>query len=223
MRSSSKSAPTLYFRSKSNHYPMRTCILWCALLLLCSCNKTVDALLQKVISDPAANKTTTASQFVRYTIAAGQHYAAQNNFQTIDTDTLKFVVRFDSSAIYKSVTPENQYDINKLYGFSDNNAQHHEYSARFGWAWNNGALHLYAYVYNEGKIVSKELGPVAIGTDVACSIVVKGSTYVFTWDDQQVMVPRLSTTPKAKGYLLYPYFGGDEVAPHLVTIWIKAL
>jgi hypothetical protein len=34
-------------------------------------------------------------------------------------------------------------------------------------------------------------------------------------------LPRLATTEKAKGYQLYPYFGGDEAAPHQVNIWIK--
>jgi hypothetical protein len=34
-------------------------------------------------------------------------------------------------------------------------------------------------------------------------------------------MPRKSTTIKAVGYKLYPYFGGDELAPHPVSIWIK--
>jgi hypothetical protein len=34
-------------------------------------------------------------------------------------------------------------------------------------------------------------------------------------------MPRLASTRKAKGYQLYPYFGGDEVAPHLINIWVK--
>ncbi|MEO5783498.1 MAG: hypothetical protein ABIQ07_09520 [Ginsengibacter sp.] len=34
-------------------------------------------------------------------------------------------------------------------------------------------------------------------------------------------LPRTSTTAKAIGYKLYPYFGGDETAPHEIDIWIK--
>ncbi|MBD0352813.1 MAG: hypothetical protein ICV65_16845, partial [Flavisolibacter sp.] len=45
---------------------------------------------------------------------------------------------------------------------------------------------------------------------------------IFTINDERTAMPRLSTTPRAKGYLLYPYFGGDEVAPHDVTIRIKS-
>jgi hypothetical protein len=33
----------------------------------------------------------------------------------------------------------------------------------------------------------------------------------------------MATTPKGQGYQLYPYFGGDETAPHDINIWIKNL
>jgi hypothetical protein len=47
------------------------------------------------------------------------------------------------------VIPENQYDINKLWGFSEGiNNQYN--SARIGWSWNNDALRLYGYVYAKG-------------------------------------------------------------------------
>ncbi len=35
------------------------------------------------------------------------------------------------------------------------------------------------------------------------------------------IMPRASTTVKSSGYKLYPYFGGDEFAPHDVRVWIK--
>jgi hypothetical protein len=200
--------------------PMRASTLCSILLLLCSCNKAVDAIVEKTISSPA-DKSIPTSGFTQYTIKSGQHYVSNNNYKPIEIDELKFAVRFDSSAIYQTVAPVNQYDINKLYGFSDNNTDHHQYSARFGWAWNKGALRLYAYVYNGGKVTSKELGPIAIGTEVVCSIKVKGNTYIFRWNDKEIVMPRHSTIPKAKGYLLYPYFGGDETAPHDVNVWIR--
>jgi len=34
---------------------------------------------------------------------------------------------------------------------------------------------------------------------------------------------RASSTATAVGYKLYPYFGGDEAAPHDINIWIKEL
>jgi hypothetical protein len=183
-------------------------------LLLCSCSKSPDINLEdRTLTryDPTHN----------FTISAGKHFANGNLYKSIETEELKFSVRFDSSAIYQCLLPINQYDINKLYGFSDNNANHHQFSARFGWRWSDNALHLFAYVYNNGIVIAKELGSVAIGKEVNCSIKVLGATYIFTMDEIMEHLPRSSTTLLAKGYLLYPYFGGDELAPHDVNVWIK--
>jgi hypothetical protein len=116
------------------------------LLLVCSCKK--ETAFQKALT----------SVFKEFIISQGQHYAANNVLKEIELIELKFIVRFDSSAIYTSFNPENQYDINKLYGFSDNGEQHHLYSARIGWRWSEGALHLFGYTYNNGIREEKELG-----------------------------------------------------------------
>jgi hypothetical protein len=108
-----------------------------------------------------------------------------------------------------------------LYGFSDNNADHHQYSARFGWRWSDKALRLFAYIYNKGLVTSQELTTIEIGSEVICSIKVTSTNYLFTVNDITTQLPRMATTEKAKGYQLYPYFGGDEVAPHQINIWIK--
>lgn len=199
---------------------MKYFILSCAAfsLLFTSCNKTVDHLIQKNI----ISKSQTSAP-VTYIIKQGEHYADRNNFTSIETSTLAFVAKFDSSAIYTSKDAVNQYDINKLYGFSDNNAHHHSYSARFGWSWTDNHLHLYAYVYNEGIVTSKHLGTADLGKEINCSIRVDAGQYIFTVNGQSTSMPRKSTTEKAKGYLLYPYFGGDETAPHNVTIQITNL
>jgi hypothetical protein len=189
-----------------------------AIVLLCSCNKSIDQLIEKRI--PAKS---TDVGYTAYTIKTGAHYADQSSYKNIETSELSFAVRFDSSAIYTTKNSENQYDINKLYGFSDNNAQHHEYSARFGWSWTNNALHLYAYVYNAGQRTMTDLGTIAIGSEAKCSIKVTGTNYQFVLNDQSTNIERSSKTPTAKGYMLYPYFGGDEVAPHTITIRIKDL
>ena len=62
---------------------------------------------------------------------------------------------------------------------------------------------------------------VAIGSELHCSIKVQGEVYQFTVDGKTETMPRMSTTQNGKGYQLYPYFGGDEGAPHDVRIWIK--
>ncbi len=188
------------------------------LLLFTSCNKTVDQLIERSLTSKAET-----SKYLTYRIKQGEHYADHNDYSPIETSELKFVVKFDSSAIYTSKDVVNQFDINKLYGFSDNNTHHHQYSARFGWSWTNSALHLYAYVYNEGVVVKEDLGTAPLNTEISCSIKVEESDYLFRMNDKIMSMPRKSTTPKAKGYRLYPYFGGDETAPHDITIQIKNL
>lgn len=203
-----------YFDAPILHRPMKTSVLFSAvaLLLLCaSCHK----------EEAAQNLSTTPDAFVEFVIPKGEHYAVNNVFKPIETAAMNFMVRFDSSAIYTTADPENQYDINKLYGFSDNNGQHHLFSARIGWRWSDGALRLFAYTYNNGIRNEKELATVAIGKEHHCAIQVADSFYIFFVNEKILSMPRLSATSTAKGYQLYPYFGGDEVAPHEVRIWIS--
>lgn len=159
--------------------------------------------------------------FVDYFIRKGQQYADQNPLTPVEYTELRFTVKFDSSAVYTTKDPSNQYDINKLYGFADNASFHQLYSARFGWRWSDNALRLFAYIYNNGTRLSRELGTVQIGAEHKCSIKVAGATYIFSLNAKSDTLARASTTAKGSGYKLYPYFGGDEVAPHDIKISIK--
>ena len=179
--------------------------------LFCSCAKEKTTLSQ------GANET----QFKKYTIRKGGQYADENKFSATTYSELKFVAKFDSSAIYTTTDPGNQYDINKLYGFSDNGTTHQQFSARFGWRWSDNALRLFGYVYNNGVRDSKELGTVRIGAENNCAIRVTAGSYVFTLNGTTDSLPRASAGAKAIGYKLYPYFGGNETAPHDVYIWIS--
>src|SRR5215217_5037468 len=139
---------------------MKTSILCCVLLVLCGCHKTYDAYLTNT---PATSVQIPDDGFIQYHIKSGEHSVSNNVYKPVEVTQMAFAVQFDSGAVYTTKAPVNQYDINKLYGFADNGSDHHQYSARFGWAWNEGALRLYAYVYNAGKVASKELGSIPIG------------------------------------------------------------
>jgi hypothetical protein len=188
------------------------------IIFLTGCKKTAEPILNKTVV--TGNYP---SRFIQYTIQEGNQFCDQSAFVPVETTEMKFAVRFDSSAIYKTILEENQYDINKLFGFSDNNSEHHLYSARIGWGWSENALRLYAYVYNDGIRESKEIGTIEIGSTVNCSIRPQGNVYVFTVNGSKVEMPRLSVTETAIGYQLYPYFGGDEMAPHSINIWIRLI
>lgn len=183
-----------------------------ALLLFCRCSKS--GVLENLSTSPS---------FQEFIIPQGQHTATENPFKPVETSEVKFVVKFDSSAIYQTVNPGNQDDINKLWGFADNGGHHQHYSARFGWRWSHGTLRLFAYTYNNGIRETKELGAIGIGEEALCSIRIAGKQYIFTLNDKTETMHRQSSTEKGKGYQLYPYFGGDEIAPHEVKVWVKEL
>lgn len=185
------------------------------LLILFSCTK-------QNVSIPAKTHSATA-EFIKYTIRSGQQFCDDNKFVQTSYSELRFIAKFDSSVIYKTITADNQYDINKLYGFSDSNSTHQQFSARFGWRWSDNALRLFGYVYNNGIRDSKELGTAVIGADNNCSIRVTTKNYIFSLNGKTDSLPRACTNLKAIGYRLYPYFGGDETAPHNIYIWIKEL
>lgn len=185
---------------------------------------TTSVASQKLGTGVAAAALPNLTGYTLYTIKKGQHDASPRPFKTISLTEQKFSVVFDSSCVYTSTTPANQADINKLYGFSDNNGLHQSYSARWGWRWYNNKLSLQAYVYNKGSWTYSDIGTIAIGTVNTCSIKVQKGSYLFTLNNTiKVTVPRAATTTKGAGYQLYPYFGGDEVAKKDVKIWIKPL
>jgi hypothetical protein len=57
---------------------------------------------------------------------------------------------------------------------------------------------------------------------IRCAIQAKEDLYEFWIEgEKKAVMPRNAATGKASGYLLYPYFGGDETAPCDICIWIR--
>lgn len=178
------------------------------MLFLLSCKKENPGIFVEKTGTPSLVNT-----YLRYTILKGQHFSGHSTFKIFNKNKMAFKVKFDSSAIYQTLDVDNQYDVNKLYGFSEGN-DHHKNSARIGWAWNLNALRLYAYVYVNGERKIKEITNVAIGPEIVCEILILKSEYSFTINKTTVAVVRFISGPAIAGYCLYPYFGGNETAPH---------
>lgn len=192
---------------------MRKFLLTCfsALILMASsCDKTADDLLNPEQKDG----------YRLYTIRKGTQSSGTLT-SAVNTTELKFKVIFDSTAIYTCVTPENQKDINKLYGFSDCGKEHHSESARFGWRWSDNALRLFAYCYKNSVMSFKEIGTVTIGAENSCSIRIDGGNYVFNLNGTEVTMERGCTDTTGSRFKLFPFFGGSENAPHDILIKIK--
>lgn len=163
-----------------------------------------------------------ANQFKTFRITRGQHYSDNATYKPLSgLKSMLFTAIFDSTAIYYTASPQNQSDINKLYGFADNNQTHHAFSARIGWRWISNKLELLGYVYNDSLVSFSPIGYFPLNTELQCKIEISNSRYLIGVNSNTITMPRSSQGITATGYQLYPYFGGDETAPHDIYIQIR--
>lgn len=163
-----------------------------------------------------------------YLIKEGQHKSnvqgslPGNGLRSLKSERLAFTARFDRSAIY-NLGDDDQYDINKLFGFSDCNSHHQTNSARFGWTYNlkTEMVDIYAYVYSNGDRKIKKLGAARIGETKQYVLAVSEGHFQFSFDNTVEEFERGASCSTGLYYMLYPYFGGNRPAPHDITIAIK--
>lgn len=209
--------------------PFLTIITVCTFILLNSCKRGSDTKKTEAPKsvDGAFNHLQNASKdsqsYTIYTIPKGQHSSGNSTFKSRITSSMRFEVVFDKSAIYDIEGSGNQGDINKLYGMSDCGSHHQTNSARFGWRWFEGNLEIWAYVYHGGTRAYKKISTIAIDTAQQYELLLDGNDYVFRVNGVgEVVLPR-GCSGTGVGYQLYPYFGGNEVAPHDISIKIRDL
>ncbi|MEJ7737783.1 MAG: hypothetical protein WKF97_10180 [Chitinophagaceae bacterium] len=187
-------------------------------VILCAC---LISACQKAAIPPDQNvdaKITVQKSLTEYIIRKGNHYSDQTEYQLISTNAIRAKVKFDNSAIYTSKDAVNQGDVNKLVGFSDCGTNHHQNSARLGWSWNGKDVMLYAYAYVDSVRIIKTLGAVNLNESFSCSVSTKGSYYYFTMNNYSDSIPAHCVGYTGSRYKLFPYFGGDEIAPHDIRI-----
>lgn len=155
-----------------------------------------------------------------YTIKKGKHYSGIHA-RIFLGKRLRFKAIFDESAIYTSVDPVNQHDINKLYGFSEGPGDHMKNSARFGWRWLNGKLEIFAYCHNNSIVNSEYITCLDLNKEYEFKITQYRYVCFFEVNKKTALMPRSQPANGSIEYYLYPYFGGDEKAPHDITIKIK--
>jgi len=155
-----------------------------------------------------------------YLLAKGDHYNHLRRFSLFDGNTLHFEFIFDSTAIYTSTKPENQADWNKLMGFSDCNSLHQTNSVRLVWRWYQNELQIGEYRYLDGEREYSLISTVPLNEKNSGRIVTQNDQYQITVNDVEVTRER-SCTERNTGYWLFPYFGGDETAPHNISIRVR--
>lgn len=147
-----------------------------------------------------------------------------NGVRSLKSETLAFTARFDESAIY-DLGGSDQGDINKLFGFSDCNSLHHDNSARFGWAYNldSKQVDIYAYVYNNGERKMMKMGSTVIHETNHYRLSVSDTHFEFEFGSSVERFERGSSCNAGLYYLLFPYFGGNQTAPHDIQLVIQEL
>ncbi len=129
-------------------------------------------------------------------------------------------VVFKNSCLYDISFPD-KLDINKLFGFSYGN--HHDNSARFGWNCAGGGIALFGYCYVNGKRVEKFITIIETEKEHKLMISVSKEKYVFTVFTGKRMEQVVISKPKKVrklGFELWPYFGGNQKAPHTMEIYM---
>ena len=153
-------------------------------------------------------------------IPGGKHESDQP-FKLFPGDTLQFKAKFTNSAQYECENPQNQTDINKLIGFSDCNMPHQKYSARIGWRWYNQELQIFSYVYDNGTRKFDYLSSVPLNTFITYKIIKLKDGYLFSAENSQKKIITSEYCPASSNYILWPYFGGNEKAPHDIVIHLQ--
>jgi hypothetical protein len=156
-----------------------------------------------------------------FIIKAGHHYHKGISFRPVVGKEMNFIVTFDNSAIYESNNPVNQWDINKLWGFTEGFSEAN--SARVGWNYKDDSLYLHPFVQLDGIFpIDPPEVKIPIGKPISCSIRLDGLFYVFILNGVEIRQPRASNSSRFYGFQCYPYFGGNEVATQDIKILIES-
>ncbi len=124
-----------------------------------------------------------------------------------------FVFRFLSDPSYIVSNKSDQKDTNKIFGISD--GWHHRiHSIRIGWRHNPDIRQTTycVYYYVDGKHYVEDLGPLRVNQDIYIRIEIEKGFYIVKTSEKVVKIERTSKWFGPR-YYLYPYFGGQQVAP----------
>jgi hypothetical protein len=163
-------------------------------------------------------------KFMIYKIKKGSHYSRIPFPVLCFGDEMIFDVTFFESCRYSTVLPSNQTDANKLFGFTEGLTLEHKDSARFGWHYDlkTKKIVLHAYCYVGGVRKNTEIGSVEIGVPINLGIKRFKDEYVFSMNGDVIgKVEKYTGGIYYINFKLFPYFGGDEVAPHDILIELK--
>jgi hypothetical protein len=155
---------------------------------------------------------------MNFTILKGSHYSNGALYKLLNLvntkNELAYLVKFDRSCIYDLGSSDNE-DINKLFGYSLG-WNHHVNSARFGWNSKLGKINIYSYVYDREKRISNLIDTLDTESEHLLKLTLLDDNWIFEVDGKVSQVEVYQTFKT--GYKLWPYFGGNIVAPNDMSI-----
>lgn len=152
-----------------------------------------------------------------YTINEGCHYSQHLLRLTYNRRILISKVMFHSDCWFPLILPDD-YAINKLIGWS--RGHHHTCSVRCGWrpAAISGYIDLFLYVYSKGHRHEKFFMTVECNKEFKLIMLISSKGHItFSALGKYLTLQEIDLNIKP-GYILFPYFGGNNVAPHDINI-----
>lgn len=136
-------------------------------------------------------------------------------------DGIRRKVKFHNSCRY-DLQSDDQFDINKLFGFGFGLQHHHKNSARFGWRYDKvkECIAIYSYVYNNSFRLFTHIADVKIGETHTFELKQIDGAYWFLMDGG-ILTMVLSTKEAKTKRKLGVYFGGNRRAPHTMKLTLK--
>ena len=147
-----------------------------------------------------------------YTIYKGDHGSGLRFNPVIGDASVSFQFSFTENHKYLSEIPDdiNKLDVNKLYGLTSTDI--HLNSCRIGWReLENGNFEVLGYWYFDSKdFYFEHLYEAKIGELLYLAVSNYGN-YHFSCNSEELIIParEFNETHRA-----FPYFGGDNTAPH---------
>lgn len=151
-----------------------------------------------------------------YTIKKGHHYSTHLPKLLFGNSILSSTVKFHKDCWFPLNTSDD-YAINKLVGWS--NGLHHRNSIRCGWrpAAVPGFIDLFFYIYNKGHRKEAFFTTVECDKEFNLLMAYQGGKILFSIEEKMIIVKVDYSGPRL-GYMLFPYFGGQNTAPHDINI-----
>lgn len=168
-----------------------------------------------------------------YVIREGNHYSTtiqDRIFNRRNYDTIwEWEIMFDQYCKYHFSHLEdssNISDVNKLIGYADCGTSHTKNSIRIGWRispTSMDTIELLSYIKKDGVFVFNPLTTVTQEETFNVTIVYDYDKYICCVNGFCDIIDRDCIEFKGHKWGLFPYFGGDETAPHRMSIYIKEI